>query len=167
MDGHLVRCPILCSVNTDQNLIQDFAHEGGGVQATLTEFAATTLKNAAKARTELVAAGKVRAIGASNFTAPRLAEAHRVLAPTGTMYIHLDYREVHYARVLLDEIFGRECFLNEIVWAYDYGGRATDRWPRKHDSILWYAKGEQWVFDRDAIDRTNEVEEESRCPRNA
>jgi site-specific DNA-methyltransferase (adenine-specific) len=83
----------------------------------------------------------------------RLREIHRVLAPDGSVYIHVDWRTVHHVRLLLDRVFGAEQFLNEIVWAYDYGGRARDRWPRKHDSILWYAKGETWVFDRDAIDR--------------
>src|SRR5215469_12819476 len=63
------------------------------------------------------------------FLEPRLHETRRLLRPDGTLYLHLDPREAHYAKVLLDEIFGRECFLNEIVWAYDFGGRARDRWP--------------------------------------
>jgi site-specific DNA-methyltransferase (adenine-specific) len=83
----------------------------------------------------------------------RVREVHRVLAPHGSLYLHVDWRTVHHVRLLLDEIFGPERFLNEIVWAYDYGGRARDRWPRKHDSILWYAKGPTWLFDREAIDR--------------
>jgi site-specific DNA-methyltransferase (adenine-specific) len=83
----------------------------------------------------------------------RLVEIHRVLAPHGSLYLHVDWRTTHHARLMLDEVFGMERFLNELVWAYDYGGRARDRWPRKHDTILWYAKGETWVFDRDAIDR--------------
>lgn len=74
------------------------------------------------------------------FLEPRLAEARRVLAPTGSLYVHLDYREVHYAKVLLDGIFGRACFLNEIVWVYDYGARTKRRWPAKHDDILVYVK---------------------------
>jgi hypothetical protein len=74
------------------------------------------------------------------FLEPRLVEAHRVLAPHGCLYVHLDYREVHYCKVLLDAIFDRACFLNEIIWAYDYGGRPRDRWPPKHDTILLYAK---------------------------
>lgn len=88
------------------------------------------------------------------FLAPRLEHAHRVLSPRGSLYVHLDYREVHYVKVLLDTIFGRENFLNEIIWAYDYGGRPRDRWPAKHDTILLYAKrlGEH-IFDRDAVDR--------------
>jgi site-specific DNA-methyltransferase (adenine-specific) len=83
----------------------------------------------------------------------RLVELHRVLAPTGSIYVHLDWRTSHHVRLLLDEVFGAERFLNEIVWAYDYGGRARDRWPRKHDTILWYAKGRTWTFEREAIDR--------------
>jgi site-specific DNA-methyltransferase (adenine-specific) len=88
------------------------------------------------------------------FLAPRLEHARRVLREDGSLYVHLDYREVHYAKVLLDALFGRENFLNEIIWAYDYGGRPRDRWPAKHDNILLYAKraGEH-VFDREAIDR--------------
>jgi site-specific DNA-methyltransferase (adenine-specific) len=88
------------------------------------------------------------------FLAPRLEEAHRVLAPDGTLYFHIDYREVHYCKVLLDGIFGRECFLNEIIWAYDYGGRPKNRWPAKHDNILVYVKDpDRYVFDREAVDR--------------
>ncbi|RMF52879.1 MAG: site-specific DNA-methyltransferase [Bacteroidetes bacterium] len=88
------------------------------------------------------------------FLEPRLVEAHRVLAPHGSLYVHLDYREVHYCKVLLDAIFGRACFLNEIIWAYDYGGRPRDRWPPKHDNILWYAKTPgQHIFNREAIER--------------
>jgi len=88
------------------------------------------------------------------FLEPRLVEAHRVLALHGSLYFHVDYREVHYCKVLLDGIFGRECFLNEIIWAYDYGGRPKDRWPPKHDNILLYAKtrGEH-VFNVDQIER--------------
>ncbi len=74
------------------------------------------------------------------FLEPRLLEARRVLKPTGSLYFHIDYREVHYCKVLLDQIFGRECFLNEIIWAYDYGGRSKKKWPAKHDNILWYAR---------------------------
>ena len=72
------------------------------------------------------------------FLEPRLMHARRVLATHGTLYVHLDYREVHYVKVLLDALFGRRCFLNEIIWAYDFGGRARDRWPAKHDTILVY-----------------------------
>jgi site-specific DNA-methyltransferase (adenine-specific) len=89
-----------------------------------------------------------------DFLEPRLEEAWRLLDPAGTLYLHLDYREVHYAKVLLDGLFGRECFLNEIVWAYDYGGRSTRRWPAKHDTILVYVKDpELYHFDSAAVDR--------------
>ncbi|MDP9366605.1 MAG: site-specific DNA-methyltransferase [Chloroflexota bacterium] len=88
------------------------------------------------------------------FLEPRLREAHRLLAPHGTLYLHLDPREAHYAKVLLDAIFGRDCFLNEVIWAYDYGGRAKDRWPAKHDTILVYVKEPgRHVFDLDAVER--------------
>ena len=88
------------------------------------------------------------------FLEPRLREAHRLLAPHGTLYLHLDPREAHYAKVLLDAIFGRACFLNEVIWAYDYGGRAKDRWPAKHDTILVYVKEPgRHIFDLDAVER--------------
>jgi site-specific DNA-methyltransferase (adenine-specific) len=84
----------------------------------------------------------------------RLRDARRVLAEDGTLYVHLDPRESHYCKVLLDEIFGRECFLNEIVWAYDYGARTKRRWPAKHDTILVYVKDpERYFFDAEAVDR--------------
>ena len=75
-----------------------------------------------------------------DFLRPRLEEAHRVLGPRGSFFFHIDYREVHYCKVLLDEIFGRDCFQNEIIWAYDYGARSKKKWPAKHDNILWYTK---------------------------
>lgn len=85
---------------------------------------------------------------------PRLEQAHRVLKPHGSLYFHVDYREVHYCKVLLDKIFGRECFLNEIIWAYDYGGRARSKWPAKHDNILFYVKDpKNYIFNSGAIDR--------------
>jgi site-specific DNA-methyltransferase (adenine-specific) len=88
------------------------------------------------------------------FLEPRLCEAYRVLAPHGSFYLHLDYREVHYCKVLLDAIFGRQCFLNEIIWAYDYGARAKRRWPAKHDNILLYVKDPaRYVFNADEVDR--------------
>ena len=88
------------------------------------------------------------------FIAPRLEHAHRLLTVSGTFYFHIDYREAHYCKLLLDEIFGRECFLNEIVWAYDYGGRAARRWPAKHDTILVYVKDKDaYHFDSAAVDR--------------
>lgn len=87
------------------------------------------------------------------FLYDRLAEMHRLLAEDGSLYLHLDFHTVHFARLMLDEIFGAEHFLNEIIWAYDYGGRARDKWARKHDNILWYAKSDRWSFNRDEIDR--------------
>lgn len=88
------------------------------------------------------------------FLEPRLVEAHRVLASDGSFYFHVDYREVHYCKVLLDRIFGRENFLNEIIWAYDYGGRPKDRWPPKHDNILLYARdNKHYTFNVESIDR--------------
>jgi site-specific DNA-methyltransferase (adenine-specific) len=77
-----------------------------------------------------------------------------VLGPEGTLYLHLDYREAHYAKLLLDELFGRECFLNELIWAYDYGAKPRRRWPQKHDTILVYVRDpERYLFDADAVDR--------------
>jgi site-specific DNA-methyltransferase (adenine-specific) len=85
---------------------------------------------------------------------PRLREARRVLAPAGSLFVHLDPRESHYVKVLLDGIFGRASFMNEIVWAYDYGARTRTRWPAKHDTILWYAMDPaRYTFEYDAIDR--------------
>jgi site-specific DNA-methyltransferase (adenine-specific) len=88
------------------------------------------------------------------FLRPRLEEAYRILAPHGSFYFHIDYREVHYCKILLDSIFGRDCFLNEIIWAYDYGARTKKKWPPKHDNILLYVKNpENYVFNVDAIER--------------
>jgi site-specific DNA-methyltransferase (adenine-specific) len=88
------------------------------------------------------------------FLAPRLQEARRLLAESGTFYFHIDWRESHHCKLLLDEVFGRECFLNEIVWAYDYGGRSKRRWPSKHDTILVYVKDPaSYFFDSAEVDR--------------
>ena len=89
-----------------------------------------------------------------DFLEPRLEQAFRVLKTTGTLYLHLDYREAHYAKVLLDALFGPECFLNEIIWSYDYGGKSKSRWPAKHDTILVYVKdSENYYFDSESVDR--------------
>lgn len=89
-----------------------------------------------------------------DFLRPRLAEAHRVLTDQGSLFLHLDYREVHYAKVMLDGIFGRAGFMNEIIWAYDYGARTKKRWSAKHDTILWYVKDpKRYHFDFEAMDR--------------
>ncbi len=88
------------------------------------------------------------------FLAPRLIEAHRLLRDDGTLYLHLDWREAHYAKVALDALFGRECFLNELIWAYDYGAKSRRRWPTKHDTILVYVKNPAtYYFDSEAVDR--------------
>jgi len=88
------------------------------------------------------------------FLEPRLIEAYRLLNESGTIYLHLDYREAHYAKVLMDALFGRECFLNEIIWAYDYGGKSKSRWPAKHDTILVYVKNPtKYFFDSATVDR--------------
>ena len=88
------------------------------------------------------------------FMEARLIEAHRLLTPNGSIYVHIDYREAHYCKLLLDAIFGRESFINEIIWAYDYGARTTKRWPAKHDTILFYAKNPaDYVFNANDVDR--------------
>ncbi len=90
-----------------------------------------------------------------SFLEPRLREAYRILKPTGSLYFHIDYREAHYCKVfLLDKIFGRENFLNEIIWAYDYGGRPKRRWAPKHDTIFLYAKDRQrYYFSTEEVER--------------
>jgi site-specific DNA-methyltransferase (adenine-specific) len=88
------------------------------------------------------------------FLAPRLDEARRILTPDGSLFFHIDPREAHYCKLLLDRVFGRGSFLNEIIWAYDYGGRPRDRWPAKHDTIFWYAVDpHRYVFRYDDIER--------------
>ena len=88
------------------------------------------------------------------FLMPRIEASLRCLEPRGSLFVHLDAREVHYVKVALDGLLGREHFMNEIVWAYDYGGRPKNRWPSKHDTILWYARDpDDYVFHHDAIDR--------------
>jgi site-specific DNA-methyltransferase (adenine-specific) len=88
------------------------------------------------------------------FIEPRVQEIHRLLKPTGSLYFHIDYREVHYCKVAIDKIFGRQNFLNEIIWAYDYGARTKKRWPAKHDNILVHVKDiDQYYFCQDEVDR--------------
>jgi site-specific DNA-methyltransferase (adenine-specific) len=88
------------------------------------------------------------------FLEPRLLHAHRLLKREGTLYFHIDYREAHHCKLLLDQIFGRQCFLNEIIWAYDYGGRTKRRWPAKHDTILVYVKDPHaYHFNSEEVDR--------------
>jgi site-specific DNA-methyltransferase (adenine-specific) len=88
-----------------------------------------------------------------DFLRSHVVEAHRVLKPTGSIYLHLDHHAVHHARLIMDDVFGADRFLNEVIWAYDYGGRRRDRWPAKHDNILWYAKGDTWTFNHEEIER--------------
>ena len=89
-----------------------------------------------------------------SFLVPRLREAYRILSPTGSFFLHIDYREAHYCKILLDEIFGRASFMNEIIWAYDYGARSKRKWPAKHDTIFWYAKDPRdYTFNFDEMDR--------------
>lgn len=90
------------------------------------------------------------------FLLPRLEHSQRILSPTGSLFVHLDYREVHYVKVALDNIFGRDCFQNEIIWAYDYGARSTRKWSAKHDNILWYTK--------DPVNYTFRLSEADRIP---
>ncbi|HQF80302.1 MAG TPA: DNA methyltransferase [Flexilinea sp.] len=88
------------------------------------------------------------------FLQPRMEEAYRILKNDGSLYFHIDYREVHYCKIMLDEIFGRDSFLNEIIWAYDYGARTQKKWPPKHDNILFYAKNpNHYTFNVSEIDR--------------
>ena len=88
------------------------------------------------------------------FLEPRIKEAYRVLKDSGSIFVHLDYHEVHYVKVMMDRIFGRECFMNEIIWVYDFGGRSKSRWSSKHDNILWYVKNpKKYTYNYDAIDR--------------
>lgn len=88
------------------------------------------------------------------FLRPRVAAAHRLLRDDGSFFLHLDYREVHYAKVMCDQIFGRHCFMNEIIWAYDFGGRSKSKWSSKHDNILWYVKDpKNYTFNYEKMDR--------------
>ena len=88
------------------------------------------------------------------FLMPRLEAAARCLTPDGSLFVHLDWREVHYVKVALDELLGRDRFMNEIIWAYDFGGRSKSKWPAKHDTILWYAMNPRdYVFDAEAMER--------------
>ncbi|SNS21423.1 site-specific DNA-methyltransferase (adenine-specific) [Granulicella rosea] len=112
-------------------------------------------------RTELVAGSPELAAGYLDsfddyigFLRPRVEEARRILKPEGSFFLHVDPREVHYCKVMLDEVFGRPCFRNEIIWAYDYGARSSKSWPAKHDNILWYTNHpKRYTFDLNASDR--------------
>ncbi len=92
--------------------------------------------------------------GYLDFLEPRLRRARALLAPHGTLYFHIDYREAHYCKLLLDEVFGRDAFLNELIWSYDYGAKPRRRWPAKHDTILVYVRTPgAHHFDADAVER--------------
>ncbi len=78
--------------------------------------------------------------GYLEFLRPRLEQMRRLLTPSGTLYVHLDWHAVHYVKLLLDDIFGYDHFLNEIIWSYRTGGRSTRWFARKHDTILVYAR---------------------------
>ncbi len=72
-----------------------------------------------------------------------------LLSQRGSLFVHVDPRESHYVKVMLDKLFGRASFQNEIVWAYDYGGRTHKRWPAKHDIIFWYSLDpDAYTFNR-------------------
>lgn len=89
-----------------------------------------------------------------SFIEKRMVHAHRILKKDGSLFFHLDYREIHYCKVLIDRIFGRESFMNEIIWAYDYGARSKKKWSAKHDTILWYAKDpDNYTFNYEEMDR--------------
>jgi site-specific DNA-methyltransferase (adenine-specific) len=89
-----------------------------------------------------------------SFLLPRIELALRCMTFDASLFVHLDFREVHYVKVALDRLLGRDSFINEIIWSYDYGGRPKDRWPSKHDTILWYARDpEHYIFNYDEIDR--------------
>jgi site-specific DNA-methyltransferase (adenine-specific) len=89
-----------------------------------------------------------------SFLISRIGAALRCLTADGSLFVHLDSREVHYIKVALDRLLGRDRFKNEIIWAYDYGGRPKNRWPNKHNTILWYALNpDDYVFNFDQMDR--------------
>lgn len=89
-----------------------------------------------------------------DFVGVRLTECYRLLKESGSLFLHVDCRESHYLKVMLDKVFGRDCFMNEIIWAYDYGGRSKSRWSSKHDTILWYVKDpKNYTFNFDEMDR--------------
>ena len=88
------------------------------------------------------------------FLRKRMVEIYRVLDPTGSIFVHLDQREGHYCKIMLDDIFGRDSFINEIIWAYDYGGRSNKRWAAKHEVIFWYVKNpKNYTFNSDERER--------------
>ena len=88
------------------------------------------------------------------FLMPRIEAALHSLTPDGSLFVHLDWREAHHVKVALDALLGRDRFMNEIIWAYDYGGRSKSKWSAKHDTILWYTMNpDEYVFNFDEMDR--------------
>jgi DNA modification methylase len=81
----------------------------------------------------------------------RLAQSRRVLSSHGSLFVHLDYRTVHYVKVELDTIFGRDRFINELIWCYSVGGKSRRSFGRKHDTILWYSRTAEYAFFPDAV----------------
>ncbi|RLK52441.1 DNA-methyltransferase [Microbacterium telephonicum] len=137
----------------------DAASEAGGAHADLRSYERAPVKNGFRGTSYARLRGDLRVYDDRfddywDFLEPRLREAWRLLADDGTLYLHLDYREAHYAKVLLDALVGRDKFLNELIWAYDYGAKSRRRWPTKHDTILVYVKDPtRYWFDSDAVDR--------------
>lgn len=82
---------------------------------------------------------------------PYLEHARRALRAAGSLFVHLDYRAVHYVKVALDRLFGRARFVNEVAWCYAVGGKSRRGFGRKHDTILWYARGPDHAFYPDAV----------------
>jgi len=82
---------------------------------------------------------------------PRIKEMHRILKDTGSIYLQMDYRIVHWLRCILDDVFGYDNFRNEIIWAYRWGSRHRNKWNNKHDTILFYSKSKEWTFNSDDV----------------
>ena len=87
----------------------------------------------------------------TSYMAQRLFEMHRLLKPTGSIYLHCDHAASHYLKLVMDAVFGRKQFQNEYIWYYSGGGASKKRWARKHDVLLFYTKGETWTFNVDAV----------------
>lgn len=92
-----------------------------------------------------------------DFMVERLREMHRLLKPTGSIYVHLDWHAVHYVKVEMDKIFRTENFINEIVWCYETAGKSKKSFSKKHDTILFYSKSKEYkiYLERVGIPRKN------------
>jgi DNA modification methylase len=99
----------------------------------------------------------------------RIAAMRELLLPDGSFVVHLDRHAVHAVKVALDDLFGEECFQNEIIWYYQTGGAGTTRFSRKHDSLLWYTRSDRWVFhpERIPVHRAPKALERARNPKGA